>query len=144
MSKVYNLESLYNEIIVGVSGKVNKKALNEVLEAYINYQASYIDLNELLFNYYSRIKSTTSKESHRVEILTQDEFTSKEEFNNHIKKYYNAKIFKNDYNYKKLGKVKQKYTGLVIGYSNGFASWCSPGFNVYEYMRVNDIRIAVA
>lgn len=140
--KRYNLETLYTEIIMGVSNKVNKRALNEVLGDYIDYQASYIDLNELLFNYYSRIKSTTSKESYNFEILTEDNFNSKEEFNNHIKKHYNAKIFKNEYDYKALGKVKQKYTGLVMGYSNGFVSWCSPGFNVYEYMRVNDIRLA--
>ena len=142
--KRYDLDTLYTEIIEGVSGKVNKKALNEVLKDYLDFQASYIDLNELLFNYYSRIKSTTSKESYSVEILTENDFNSKEEFNNYIKEYYNAKIFKNEYDYKALGKVKQKYTGLVIGYSNGFVSWCSPGFNVYEYMRVNDIRIAVA
>ena len=144
MSKLYNLESLYNEIIMGVSGKVNKRALDEVVEAYINYQASYIDLNDLLFNYYTRIKSVTPKAYYTTEILTEDDFSSKEDFNNHIKNYYKSKVFKNEYDYKKLGKVKQKYTGLVIGYSNGVVKWCTPGINVYRYMIENDITLKVA
>lgn len=146
MSKTYNLETLYTEIIMGVSNKVNKRALNEVIENYIQYQASYSDLNDLLFNYYTRIKSTTSKESYNVEFYTEEDFDNKEDFNSFIKDTYNGLIFKNKYDYKTLGKVKQKDTGLIIGYSRGIreANWCSPGFNVYEYLKVNNIKLTVA
>ena len=127
---------LFYEVIEGVSGKVNKKALHEILD---NNQYCY-DYNYLLMSYYNRIHGVKNT-SNFMGFISINDFNDIVEFKDYIKLNYNSKWYKNDYDYKNIGKCKQKNTGLLIGFHNGSHVWSSWVFNVDEFIEVNNIEV---
>lgn len=132
-----NERELFTEIIEGISARINKKALSEVLDEH-----GGCDLNETLRKYYERAHYV-SDESKRYFIdymLYEDD----EDFD-FIKKStsYGLKRYKKPYNYTRgeLSPIRQRSTGLVGLYSNSFTTWASYMFDVNEYVRINKIKV---
>jgi len=131
------LYDLMEEIILKVSSKVNKKALREVLENFDDWD----DLNYILINYYNRVHRV--KNDNLVDMVYLEDFENEEEFITEIKNLYNAKIYKNKYDYENGGKIAQKNTGLVLIYDNGFRTWSSWAFDVYKYLVAKGLEVEV-
>ena len=136
MEKI-RLYDLMEEIILKVSSKVNKKALREVLENFDDWD----DLNYILINYYNRVHRV--KNDNLVDMVYLEDFENEEEFITEIKNLYNAKIYKNKYDYENGGKIAQKNTGLVLIYDNGFRTWSSWAFDVYKYLVAKGLEVEV-
>lgn len=141
--KQYEINALTFEfletVIKGVSGKVNKKALNEVIE---NNELQ--SLNGLMFKYYERINSITKavQVNNNIEFVYCEEFENNKDFEDYIKKTFGAKRYKTPYNYKELGKVRQRNTGLFIGYYHAYGNhYGFYAFDCYQYAKENSINI---
>lgn len=132
-----NEKELLKEVIEGVSARINIKALNEVIDEHGGGE-----LNDTLRKYYERAHylSDERKRDFVEYMLYEDD----EDFD-FIKESttYGVKKYKKPYNYKrgKLEAIKQRSTGLVGLYSNGFIAWASYMFDVDEYVRINKIDI---
>lgn len=128
-------KDLLSEVIIGVSRKLNKKALQRAIDL------DYHDLNETLFAYY--------KDVNRLEHLQLLGFhevdTSDPEDVDYIRSMQ-GRIYKKPYNYKrgKLGPIKQKNTGFIAELCNhsGFHTWTSWLFDCYKYLSINDIELS--
>lgn len=126
-------------VVKGVSGKVNKKALNEVI---VNNELQ--SLNGLLFKYYERINSINkaSQVNNHVEFVYREEFENNKEFEDYVKETFGAKRYKTPYNYKELGKVRQRNTGLFVGYYHAYGNHFGfYAFDCYQYAKDNSINI---
>lgn len=126
-------------VIQGVSGKVNKKALNEVIE-----NNDLQSLNGLLFKYYERINSINkaSQVNNHIEFVYREEFENNKDFEDYVKETFGAKRYKTAYNYKELGKVRQRNTGLFIGYYHAYGNHFGfYAFDCYQYAKDNSINI---
>lgn len=126
-------------VIKGVSGKVNKKALNKVIE---NNELQ--SLNGLLFKYYERINSINkaSQVNNHIEFVYREEFENNKDFEDYVKETFGAKRYKTPYNYKELGKVKQRNTGLFVGYYHAYGNhYGFYAFDCYQYAKENSINI---
>lgn len=141
--KQYEINALTFEfletVIKGVSGKVNKKALNEVIE---NNELQ--SLNGLMFKYYERINSITKavQVNNNIEFVYCEEFENNKDFEDYIKETFGAKRYKTPYNYKELGKVRQRNTGLFIGYYHAYGNhYGFYAFDCYQYAKDNSINI---
>ena len=130
--KKITLYDLMEEVIFKVSGKVNKKALKGVTENFDDWD----DLNYILINYYNRVHRY---QNNIVDLVYLEDFENETDFNNEIKTYYNARIYKNKYDYVNGGKIMQKNTGLVLVRNNGFMIWSQWAFDVYKYMEVKGL-----
>lgn len=132
-----NERELFTEVIEGISARINKKALSEVLDEH-----GGCDLNETLRKYYERAHylSNERKREFVEYMLYEDE----EDFE-FIKESttYGVKRYKKAYNYARgqLEPIRQRSTGLIGLYSNGFTSWASYMFDVNEYVRINKIKV---
>lgn len=132
-----NEKELLKEVIEGVSARINIKALNEVIDEHGGGE-----LNDTLRKYYERAHylSDERKRDFVEYMLYEDD----EDFD-FIKESttYGVKKYKKPYNYKRgeLQPIKQRSTGLVGLYSNGFIAWASYMFDVDEYVRINKIDI---
>lgn len=127
------------KVITGVSNKYNKKALLEVIEN--NESAT---LNQLLFKYYERINSINkaSQVNNHIEFVYREEFENNKDFEDYIKETFGAKRYKTPYNYKELGKVKQRNTGLFVGYYHAYGNhYGFYAFDCYQYAKDNSINI---
>lgn len=135
--KKINEKELFTEIIEGISSRINKKALNEVLEEHGGG-----DLNETLLKYYERAHYLSDERKRDfIEFMyyeDDEDFESIKESTT-----YGVKRYKKPYNYKRgeLSPIRQRSTGLVGLYSNGFVSWASYLFDVYEYVRINNLKV---
>jgi|LGOV01.1.fsa_nt_gb hypothetical protein len=132
------LNELLTEIIKGISSKINKKALNEILSG-----PGCTDLNEYLFKYYNRVHGIKLQSNLSYEFISMLDADDEKEFNEYIKENYNARIYKQQYNYNCLEPypIKFKYTGLVIGYNNGFTRWAQWAFDVNQYVKHQQIIV---
>lgn len=132
-----NEKDILKEVIEGVSARINMKALNEVVEEYGGGE-----LNETLRKYYERAHYLSDERKRDfVEYLFYEDG---EDFD-FIKESttYGVKKYKKAYNYARgeLQPIKQRSTGLVGLYSNGFIAWASYMFDVDEYVRINKIDV---
>lgn len=141
--KQYEINALKFEflerVIKGVSSKVNKKALKEVIE-----NSGGKSLNGIMFNYYERINSINkaSQVNNHIEFVYREEFENNKDFEDYIKETFGAKRYKTPYNYKELGKVKQRNTGLFIGYYHAYGNhYGFYAFDCYKYAKENNINI---
>jgi hypothetical protein len=128
-------------VIKGVSSKVNKKALKEVIED--NETKS---LNGVMFEYYQRINSINkaSQVNNHIEFVYREEFENNKDFEDYIKETFSAKRYKTPYNYKHLGKVKQRNTGLFIGYYHAYGNhYGFYAFDCNQYAKVNNLTQSV-
>ena len=126
-------------VIKGVSDKVNKKALKEIIED--NESAT---LNKTMFKYYERINSINkaSQVNNHIEFVYREEFENNKDFEDYIKDTFSAKRYKTPYNYKALGKVRQRNTGLFIGYYHAFGNhYGFYAFDCNQYAKENNINI---
>jgi hypothetical protein len=128
---------LYVKVITGMNSKLNKKALREVLAKNEGSNA----LNDILYQYYKRANYMDKGTDYLVTMVYRDNFGSDEEFRAYLKDNYNVKWYKKAYDYKELGKIKQKNTGLVLVYHNGFMAWGSYAFDMYAYVMTNQITV---
>ena len=133
MKKALNTESILNTCIMQVSGKVNKKALQRSLDEGGN-------LNDIMLNYYLDISRASNDNVFRY-LVYRDNLTIKEW--HEVIKSYNGKCYKTPYDYVNGNKVKQKDTGLLLVSINGFYTSCSPVFDIYQWLYVNDILEAL-
>ena len=133
--KEYNaLFTLYHHVIERVSGRVNKKALKEVLTAFIDLSDREADLNVALKAYYDRVHGI--KEPAPYEFLTLED----EDDFKYIKEAYNAKRYRQAYNYLNPGPVKQKNTGFGMVTYAGWYPRFSYLFILKAYVRVNKLK----
>jgi len=124
-----SVTELLTEVIIGISSRINKKALKEVTEDFHQHG----DLNGTLKAYYERV--------HRH----APDFYQFMELNNpdlEIKEDYGAKIYKKAYNYKRgeLEPIRQRDTGFGMVYGYGWVNRWSYLFDVNEYVRVNRLK----
>ena len=131
-------KEVLTHVIKGISKRLNKKALNEVLEMN-KYQ---YDMNELLKAYYDRVHRMNNDRIF-YEFLSVHDFDNISEFKTYIKENYNMKWYKKDYDYNinTLQPIKQKNTYFIIVKNNGFVSHASYLFNVYDFIDYNNIVI---
>ena len=131
----YNaLFTLYHHIINRISGRVNKKALREVLTVMLDLSDREADLNVTLKAYYDRVHGI--KDPAPYEFLTlkdQDDL-------DYIKEAYKAKRYRQAYNYLNPGPVKQKNTGFGMVTYAGLYPRFSYLFNLEAYVRVNKLK----
>jgi hypothetical protein len=133
---------LYQDIINGISSKFNKKALKHVLEyEKENIISHYQDdkYNDILRLYYLKSRYQDLHDPNfQVYINIQDEKDLQD-----LKQDYRIKRYKTKYNYDKdaLQPIKQKNTGLLIEYCNGFTTYFSYGFDVYQYIAFNNYNV---
>lgn len=125
-------------VIKGVSNKVNKKALKEIIED--NESAT---LNNTMFKYYERIKSikNSSTVSNHVAFVYLEDFDNQDDFKKYLKENYSAKWYKTPYDYKALGKVKQRNTGLFVAYYDTWRNYGFYAFDCLQYAKENNINI---
>ena len=141
--KQYEINALrfdfLERVIKGVSNKVNKKALKEIIED--NESAT---LNKTMFKYYERINSINkaSQVNNHIEFVYREEFENNKDFEDYVKETFGAKRYKTPYNYKALGKVRQRNTGLFIGYYHAFGNhYGFYAFDCNQYAKENNINI---
>lgn len=130
-------KELLKEVIEGISARINIKALNEVIDEHGGGE-----LNDTLRKYYERAHYLSDERKRDfVEYMLYEDA---EDFD-FIKESttYGVKKYKKPYNYKrgKLKPIRQRSTGLVGLYSNGFIAWGSYMFDVDEYVRINKIDV---
>ena len=129
---------LLSEVIQGISGNLNKKALKEVMEDNNNE-----DYNIILKAYYDRIHRVNNHGRYYFsEFASVDEFGSEEEFKEFLKdngvKWYKSKY---NYNMNELQPIKQKNTGFVMLVNNGFITHGHYLFDVNEFIKYNHIEV---
>jgi len=129
-------QEVLTEVIIGMSSKINKKALRETIEEYSDCR----DLNEVLFQYYQRV--------HRIEQSSYNlhdfqEINLEDPDDVEYLQSLGAKKYKKPYDYTRgyLQPVKQKNTGFGAELVFGWVSRWSWLFNVYKYLEVNNINI---
>lgn len=130
--KTLNTKEILNTCIMQVSGKVNKKALDRSIKSGGN-------LNDIMLSYYLDISRASNDRIYR-DLIYRDDLTQKEWYE--VIKSYNGKCYKTPYDYVNGNKVKQKDTGLLLVQSNGFVTWSSPVFDIYQWLDANDIMEA--
>jgi len=116
-----------------VSKRYNDKALKEV----INNDIYSSNLNDLMFRYYKRIHK--SPDLYSCDITAYEDI---EDFKHDIK-VLNGRFYKKLYNYKGFDflPIKQKNTMCMIEKRNGYFNHVSYGFNVYKFIKVNNIEV---
>jgi hypothetical protein len=126
-----HIEELLTEVIIGVSSRINKKALKEVTEDFHQHG----DLNGTLKAYYNRVHG------HAPDFYEFKELNSPEDYLE-IRQDYGAKIYRKPYNYKQgqLEPIRQRDTGFGMIYGYHWVPHWSYLFNVDEYVRVNRIK----
>jgi hypothetical protein len=132
---------MLEKVVSGISSNVNKKALKEIVKN--NYSDMFDnDYNYILKAYYDRVHRMTYKNTF-TEFITIDDFENENDFKQYIKDNYNIKWYKKQYNYNMhaLEPIKQKNTGFIIAFNNGFMSRGSYLFNVNKFINVNNIVI---
>ena len=130
---VLSERELLSEVIDGISSKLNRKALDEVLD-------SSHDLNEVLYNYYQRAhyispESRTYYSFESVDLSQSEDVEYLEDLG--AKKYRKAY----DYTRGNLEPIRQRNTGFGAEVSNGWTSRWSWLFNVYKYIEHNSINV---
>lgn len=128
------LFTLYHHVIDRVSGRVNKKALKEVLTVMLDLSDREADLNVTLKAYYDHVHGI--KEPAPYEFLTLEDQDALDE----IKEAYNAKRYRQAYDYLNPGPVKQKNTGFGVVTYGGFYQRFSYLFNLETYVRLNQLK----
>ena len=134
-TKEMTLNEVMTEVIIGVSNRINKKALKEVIAA----NECNRDYNDILFAYYQRVHRNDDDLS--FEFIYQANFKDSKEFKAYCKEYFNTRFFVKTYDYKNIKPIKFYNTGLIIGYNNGWRSWSSFAFNMYQYIETNKIEV---
>ena len=129
MSKTLSTKEILDNCIVQVSGKVNKKALQRSIDKGGN-------LNDIMLSYYLDISRVSNDRIYR-DLVYRDNLTQKEW--HEVIKSHNGKCYKTPYDYVDGNKVKQKDTGLLLVQSNGYITWSSPVFDIYQWLNANDI-----
>ena len=130
--KTLSTKEILNTCIIQVSGKVNKKALQRSIDDGGN-------LNDIMLSYYTDKLKMNNFRIYR-DLVYRDNLTIKEW--HEVIKSYNGKCYKTPYDYVDGNKVKQKDTGLLLVSTNGFYTSCSPVFDIYQWMDVNNIMEA--
>lgn len=128
---------LLKDVISGVSnGRFNKKALNEVIESFNNNRHDYDEkLNIILKDYYERVHNNKKDFYEFFRIKDQKDL-------DFIKESYNAKRYKTKYDYTLPPyPIKQRNTGLVIEYNNGYRGYISYAFDVYAYIKSQKLNV---
>jgi hypothetical protein len=139
MKKMSRFEVL-ETVINGMSRKVNKKALKRALDFHNDRK----NLNYALKHYYEDIHSINNGFRY-YEFVSVNDFNNIDEFKTFLKGY-NVKWYKTPYNYNmnNLQAIKQKNTGFVMVYSNGYYSHGSYLFDVNTFIDENDIEVMEA
>ena len=126
---------LLEEVILKISGKVNKKALRTAIKRRRDYDLEDgFTLNHMLKDYYDYIHNidTSNTICKFFHVKDKDDFKDiKEAFNVESGVYY-----KKPYDYLNGGKIKQRNTGFVVVHIGAFMSRIQWVFNVYEYIKV--------
>lgn len=131
----YNaLFTLYHHVIERVSGRVNKKALKEVLTDMLDLSDWDADLNVTLKAYYDRVHGIKSPAPY--EFLTLED----QDDLDYIKEAYNAKRYRQAYDYLNPGPIKQKNTGFGMVTYAGWYPRFSYLFNLEAYVRLNQLK----
>jgi hypothetical protein len=128
------LHEVLFEVIIGLSSKINKKALKRAIE---EHQGDY---NHTLKRYYDLAHYI--KEDNRI--WYDFIWLESEEDYNYIKSlHYPPKRYKKLYNYKRgeLEPIRQKDTRFGMEVSNGYYHRFSYLFDVYQYIEMNDIHV---
>lgn len=129
------MKDLFIEIITGISKRINMKALEEIL--WDNYE----DYNEALAAYYRRAHYEKEHPNMFRELTHID--TKDQDDHDYLKGFESGKIYKTRYDYRRghLQPIKQKDTGLIEEWNNGFIGGFSWRFDVYEYLAVNNLHV---
>ena len=126
-----SVTELLEEVITGISSRINKKALKEVTEDF--YQHG--DLNGTLKAYYERVHRHAPDFYEFMKLKGVLDYLE-------IKQDYGAKIYKKAYNYKRgqLEPIRQRDTGFGMVYGYHWMPRWSYLFDVNEYVRVNRLK----
>lgn len=144
--KNMQLYDMFETVILSISnGRINKKALNETLHGFeYKFMMHPFDgdsFNYALFSYYQKVHR--QKTLHSQIAFMNLYCTSDYEF---IKRHYNAKRYKNKYDYSimNLQPIRQKDTAFGIEYkhSNRNESF-SYAFDMLKFIRTNNIHVQI-
>jgi len=124
---------LLSEIIEGISAKINRKALDEVLD-------SSFDLNEVLYNYYQRAHYLKPDPHYYYSFESVD--LSDAQDSDYLKEL-GAKRYRKAYDYTRgnLEPIRQRNTGFGAEWSTGWVSGWRWLFDVYKYIEHNNIHV---
>ena len=144
--KNMQLYDMFETVILSISnGRLNKKALKETLEDFRNKFMLYAEdgesFNHALFSYYEKVHG--QKDSMKKQAFMNLYCTADYEF---IKECYNAKRYKNKYDYSimNLQPIRQKDTAFGIEYSNKFGHTSfSYAFDMLQFIRKNNIHVQI-
>lgn len=125
---------LYYHVIDRISGRVNKKALREVLAEMLDLSDREADLNVTLKAYYDRVHGIKSPAPYEFLIIEDEDAL------NEIKEAYNAKRYRQAYDYLNPGPVKQKNTGFGMVTYAGWYPRFSYLFNLETYVKLNQLK----
>jgi hypothetical protein len=137
MSKQMTVKQVLASVILQLGSKLNKKALNEVIENDCTG-----DLNDMLFSYYYRARNI--KKPMFYGFISQLGETQKEWYQtidglkNDIQ---TVKKYKTAYDYVNGGKIKQKDTGMLVEINYGYYSHFSYVLDVYKWLQCNEVSI---
>ena len=127
--KKIKLYDLIEEVIFKVSSRVNKKALREVIQCELA-NSRHVDYNDILRKYYERVHRMGSDVQFLQYLHVEDEEDMQDVRDE------GGKAYKTPYDYLNGGKIKQKNTGLVMLYTNGWWRRAQWAFDVEKYMQV--------
>ena len=126
---VLTLNELMIEVVGAMTKYVNKKRIKEVINNFLDDGGGYYDLNSLLVNYYNKNCDYVDVEVYEDIELSSDDYT--------VRKY--KKVY--DYTRGNLKPIKGFNTGCVVEYTYPMTWRQAWGFNLIEYVDVNNIII---
>ena len=125
--KKHTVYDVLEEVIFKISSRFNQKALREVIQCELT-NSRHVDYNDILRKYYERVHRL----SPRTMFLGYMNIEGEDDLQ--VARDEGAVAYKQLYDYKNGGKIKQKNTGLLVLYTNGWRTFCHWVFDVYRYI----------